>query len=293
MANGVVLSGAAIGLVVGAPLVHFLLNWYGLQGTFMILGGCALQCVQLGALIPPLHTDGEEQQLLQQTPPTIEDNKNENVTNTYRRLLTFVNGRLFHSFLAVDLLRRWKCSIVVVVSFLMDSTAMNTVYIYLPDMIIQAGYKKNFTWQPITILSVTNALARLTIGLKNKSPETTLIIYTAGTLVIGATTISFPLVHNYYWLICLLAGLFGLGKGIYMTLRGPVIAELVPEEDIDKAIGTASTFTGFSPILIYPVFGKMFDVAGTYILTFLISGINAIISSILLISVVCGVMKRK
>ena len=120
---------------------------------------------------------------------------------------------------------------------LLDSAAMSTIHMYLPDLIIQAGHNKNYSWQSTTALSITNMVARLTMELKNKSFERSVIIYMISAMIIGLTMVSFPLVQNYYWVICLLVGLFGLGKGLYMTLRGPVIAELVPEEDIDRAIG--------------------------------------------------------
>ena len=71
----------------------------------------------------------------------------------------------------------------------------------LPDLIdlIQAGHNKNYSWQPITVLSTTNMVARFTMGLKNKSFKTTVIIYIIRAMIIGLTMVSFPLVQNYYW----------------------------------------------------------------------------------------------
>ena len=54
LANAIVVSGSSIGLVVFPPFVHWLLESYGLQGTFMIIGACSLNTVILGALIPQL-----------------------------------------------------------------------------------------------------------------------------------------------------------------------------------------------------------------------------------------------
>ena len=53
LANGLVMSGSAIGVVIFPPVIEWLLNIYGLQGTFMILGGIALHTIVIGALIPP------------------------------------------------------------------------------------------------------------------------------------------------------------------------------------------------------------------------------------------------
>ena len=65
LANGLVMSGSAIGVVIFPPVIEWLLNIYGLQGTFMILGGIALHTIVIGALIPPLVT-AESQHLLYQ-----------------------------------------------------------------------------------------------------------------------------------------------------------------------------------------------------------------------------------
>ena len=90
-----------------------------------------------------------------------------------------------------------------------------------------------------------------------------------------------------------MAGLFGLGKGLYMTLRGPVIAELVPEEDIDRAIGIGSSFCVLSPLFIYPILGKMFDLTGKCTLTFLIPGISGTVGGLLLFSILIGINRGK
>ena len=65
LANGLVMSGSAIGVVIFPPFVEWLLNVYGLQGTFMILGGIALNTIVVGVLIPPLVTT-ESKHLLYQ-----------------------------------------------------------------------------------------------------------------------------------------------------------------------------------------------------------------------------------
>ena len=297
LANAIVMSGAAIGVVLGAPFVSIVLNLYGLQGTFMILGGCALQTVLLGSLIPSLAPDGshneEHRSLLEKPINESKEDVTENNEVTMKDLLKLFKYRLFHTFIAVDLLKRWKLSIIVVVMVLLDSAAMSTIYTYLPDLIIQAGHNKKYSWQPITVLSITNMVARIVMGLKNKSFRTSVIIYMISAMIIGLTMVSFPLVQNYYLIICLMAGLFGLGKGLYMTLRGPVIAELVPEEDIDRAIGTGSSFCALAPIFIYPILGKMFDLTGNYTLTFLIPGISATVSGLLLFSILIGINRGK
>ena len=66
MANGIIMSGSAVGLVASAPFSHWLLQQYGIPGTLMILGGCALQVIVLVALIPPLSHETIQNQITEE-----------------------------------------------------------------------------------------------------------------------------------------------------------------------------------------------------------------------------------
>ena len=131
LANAIVVSGAAIEVVLGALFVSIILNLFGLQGTFMIMGGCALQTVLLGSLIPPLAPDGfqneEHQSLLEKPINESKESVIENNEVTKKDLLKKFKYRLFHTFIAVDLLKRWKFSIIIIVMVLLDSAAMSTI----------------------------------------------------------------------------------------------------------------------------------------------------------------------
>ena len=54
IANGIALSGASVGTFVIPPLMEFLLQTYGLGGTYLILGGLYLTIAVCGALYRPI-----------------------------------------------------------------------------------------------------------------------------------------------------------------------------------------------------------------------------------------------
>ena len=72
----------------------------------------------------------------------------------------------------------------------------------------------------------------------------------------------FP-INNYYWLLCVKSAVMVFGKGLYCSLKGPVLAEIVPFENFDRALGTEQFFTGFL-MLVCPLQGKLYDVTGEY-----------------------------
>ena len=278
LANGLVMSGSAVGVVIFSPFVEWLLAEYGLQGTFLILGGVGLNIVVIGALIPPLESSESEQLLSQDQ---------QDSTNEGKALLTdigsddnhsrnMVNVSRCQSLIATDLLKNnWKFTVFIVASCLVDPITLHTFYTYVPDYIIHMGYSSDMSWQPITISGVTNTLARCITGFRNKSGRTITLLYSISATMVGLSLLFFvfPL-SDYYWLLCVNGAVYGFGKGLYWSLIGPVLAEIVPVEDFDRALGTEQFFTGFF-MLACPIQGKLYDITGEYTWTFVTSGTMA------------------
>ena len=239
LANAIVVSGSSVGLVVFPPFVHWLLESYGLQGTFMILGACSLNTVILGALIPQLMRNSniiQEDQYLLKSKENIEDVE---ITDTKQKildwdkrdvkgLLKYVKFKLIDDFIALDLFKNWEYSAFVISMCLLDPVALHTIYTYLPDFIIHVGYSSDVSWIPLTVLGITNTVARLTMGVSNKSVSTITVIFGLGALLNGLSVLFMPFISDHFWLICLSAGIFGFGKGVFWSLRGPVLMEIVP-----------------------------------------------------------------
>ena len=297
LANGLVMSGSAIGLAIAEPLAHWLLQHYGIQGSLIYLGGFALQSVVIGALIPPLNTNRnmpeEKQVLLKESKEMDRPDKEREEDNNLRPAAKSDFHSLIHNFLAIDLFPRWTYTFFAVGAFLMDSAINYTVYMFLPHLIIHAGYSSKLSWQPVTCLAIANCVARLLMGLSNKSAFTIMVIFSVSAFVIGLSTICLPLVSKHYLLFCVFATLFGLSKGLHFSVRGPVLAEIVEEIDIDRAIGTATSCSGLSPITTYILLGKLYDMSGTYVWTFLLSGTEATLAGMLLMSVACSLARNK
>ena len=60
LANGISTSGTGFGMLVMAPLVQWLISFYGLQGTFLILTGISLNGIVCGLLIPSQSPDDND-----------------------------------------------------------------------------------------------------------------------------------------------------------------------------------------------------------------------------------------
>ena len=60
LANGIATSGTGFGMLVMGPFIQWLLWFYGLTGTFLILSGITLNGIVFGFLIPQSLPDDEE-----------------------------------------------------------------------------------------------------------------------------------------------------------------------------------------------------------------------------------------
>ena len=60
LANGIATSGTGFGMLVMGPFIQWLLGFYGLTGTFLILSGITLNGIVFGLLIPQSLPGNEE-----------------------------------------------------------------------------------------------------------------------------------------------------------------------------------------------------------------------------------------
>ena len=186
LANGLVMSGSAIGVVIFPPVVEWLLNIYGLQGTFMILGGIALNTIVVGALIPPLVTAESKHLLYQPLKDLNEKNpEDDSVHNDSRiKLCDNIKHKLVHTFIAIDLFQNWKYTVYVLASCFADPITLHTLYTYVPDFIVHIGFSDNKSWQPITLSGVSNSLARFFMGTNSKSTAIISAVYALSGLLV-------------------------------------------------------------------------------------------------------------
>ena len=121
------------------------------------------------------------------------------------------------------------------------------------------------------------------MGTSNKSPAIITTVYALSGLLVGVPLILFslPFLSEHFSIICVNSVLYGFGKGLFWSLRGPVLADIISHEDFDRALGTEQFFTGFL-MLLCPLQGKLYDITGEYLWTFLMSGSMATVGGLLL-----------
>ena len=179
--------------------------------------------------------------------------------------------------------KNWKYATFVAASCFVDPIIAHSFYTYVPDFVIHTGYSGDKSWGPITVSGAMNTLSRFSMGITNKSRRVITVVYATSVLIVGGLLLLYavPVVGHHYWIICVNAAVFGLGKRLIWSIKGPVLAEVVPIEYFDRSLGTEQTLGGIL-LLACALQGKLFDITGEYTWPFVSVGTMASLGEILL-----------
>ncbi len=309
--NRMVMFAASASTVVSLPLSSWTLGQYGLQGAFFVWGGISLNCVVVGLLIPALIPEDSLKQdnarqkkdyettkmnLTQGNSETLDRACSEDTTDkawdlkdhhsdksnqehktpssqTRNKCLDQLFFHLCHTFIAFDLFKNWRFTLSILsCHVLINIPIYYAIYSHLADFIVQAGHPIELAWQPMAIVEIGNACGNFVIGVGERSISVVSMVFCLAIFVMSVGFLVIPFMAEHYWFLCCWAGTFGLAEGLFHSLRGPILAEIVPIEDFDRAYGTGYVGDELFYLLVCPLFGILFDRTGTYKWTYLICG---------------------
>jgi predicted MFS family arabinose efflux permease len=243
MAVGFAVMGAGFGMFTSGPLAQYLLDTYGLHGTFLLLGGIGLQCVFLGSLMRPSELERKQKINLRNAKLT---NKNESTQN----------GRCHVS----CALFRNKTFVLIAVSGFLWNAAYSIISVNLSNYAYLLGTNKQeaaFLWTMVGIGSTLNRfLAGLTLGPNGIDP----LLLDFGFLgILGALTVTFPMYATWFSGQCMFALLYGIYSGGLVVLVNPLCLELVGLQQLPLAVGYVYFVAGIGSIIGPPITGKQME----------------------------------
>lgn len=239
MAVGFTVMGAGFGIFGSGPLTQFLLDTYGLNGTFLILGGLGLQCVLAGALMRPSQLELKQKINLQMAKRT----KHE-----------FESSRCK---MYSDLCRNKTFIMIVICGFLWNA-AYSIVSVNLSNYVYSLGTNKQdaaFLWTMVGIGSTVNRLlAGLTLGPNGIDP---LLLQFGFLGIVGVLGLTFPFYANIFIGQCIFSLIYGIYSGGLVVLTNPLCLELVGLQQLPLAVGFMYFIAGFGSISGPPITGKI------------------------------------
>lgn len=239
VAVGFTVMGAGFGIFGSGPFAQFLLDIFGLNGTFLILGAVGLQCVLAGALLRPSQLELKHKIDLRRAKQTqreapAEDSK----CKTY--------SDLCHN----------KTYIMIVICGFLWNAAYTIISVNLSNYVYMLGTTKQdaaFLWTLVGVGSTMNRfLAGLTLGPNGIDP---LLLQFGFLGIIGVLVPSLPFYADLFFGQCIFSFLYGIYSGGLVVLINPLCLELVGLQQLPQAVGLVYFVAGLGCISGPPVTG--------------------------------------
>ena len=260
----IALSVAVIGVAMNAasPLALYLLNTYGLKGTFLLTGGlCANLCV-CSLLCKPSSLELEVKRARSSTTnrkPVSEDmayvttsihSDNRIQKKTCPRLSNFLTAVLPLNIISLPFL-----------AFLMSISTWNFMLsaclMHLPNYVVTKGLDESSIAVVMTVFSIANTSGRClgAIALNQKRIHA-MLLNSLALCCGGMLTILFPLYSHKYLGSYIFAALAGVFTGLPNSLMTAITLQLVGVDEISMAHSLEFFFCGIGVVLGPPVAGK-------------------------------------
>lgn len=261
IATGIAYAGSSVGAFVLPPLLEYLLEIYGLRGTFLIASAIILQGLVAAALFRPqqlqLHSSKDDTK--------IADSQ-------------FSSVKILRSFIKIFQYRVFYLIWISYLTFHFTYFIFPTVILdYASDMKID----KSISVYMLSAYSIADLCARLSCGwitdvglVKRKHVVATVFILQSLLLMMA------PFSTTYVLLIVLSVGI-GFFTGCLMVNWSVLFAEYLGLIHLPTALGTIFTMSGILPFFYPSIIGYYRDVRGNYSLLFYTCAASQLLTGLL------------
>ncbi|XP_041348787.1 monocarboxylate transporter 12-like [Gigantopelta aegis] len=255
VAAGITVTGGGLGMFVYPVLTDFLLETYGLRGTFLILGGVVFQSCVCGMLMRPSEFEHSRREMF--------------LSGQNRRQL------VIHAISGGDYTQ--CCSILTNIPFLLlvfsyftVSLATSSLYLYLPDYFVQRGASLQTASFSLSVSGIGSIVSRLTTGFAANDPRIGSILLLAGmTGLIGVLALFINLFSVTSAGQLSYGFLLGLYTGGLWVVSGPSALSLLGVERLATGFGLLMLSIGLGYLVGPPLAGLVFQASNQHSSLFL------------------------
>lgn len=245
------LSMAVIGLgmFIASPFSLYLLNSYGLKGTFLIIGAFNAHICICGVICKPSSVEILIQK--QRRVNNIKETSRKQESNYLSASRKFLS-KIFNMNLISN---------IPFLLFLFSTSTWNLMQsvclIHLPNYIVRKGFPESAITGIMTVFGVSNTLGRFLAALTAGPGGVDSLMLHVGMLgVAGVATLAFPVYSHFDsagYIYAAVAGLYTGGPNSVMT---PITLQLVGVRDLASAHGLEIFFCGIGVMAGPPIAGK-------------------------------------
>ncbi|XP_071116472.1 monocarboxylate transporter 12-like isoform X1 [Haliotis cracherodii] len=260
---GVSMTGAALGLFSGGPVIRLFVDNYGLSGTFLLMGGVGANMCACGMLFRPTKL---ERILKKKRLKNENQTLRESARDAWQRYVLIFQNKAFALY----------C-----VSIFSWNLAQSAIYLHLPFYAQSKGTSPESAAALFTGMGGFSLVARVLTGLVVTKQEVDGLILHMGCLGMATVaTFLFPLYSATYLGQMIYSSILGFYLASPMVLLSPLTVELVGVDNLAAAIGVGTFVLGSGYLVGPPIAGFIIDIGASYDVSFMVSGCFFLVSSL-------------
>lgn len=156
-------------------------------------------------------------------------------------------------------------------------------YVYLADNATEMGFSDKQASGLISIIGIVNMVGEILLGwFGDKKWMSANLVYALSMACCGVVIGLVPLFKTYEAL-SILSGLFGLFIAANYSLTSVILVELITLERFTNAYGLLLLMQGIANLIGPPLAGWIYDITGTYDLSFYLAGVFIVLSGLMLL----------
>ncbi len=263
MVTGITKTGAGIGILAMPLLANWLISSYGWRNAYVVFSIIVLVGVIAAALF--LKRDPGQIGLLPDGATEVETGDSNIVT------------RQFSLREAIGTSQFWLFSAACIL--LMFCTQVSIVH--TAPYVIEMGISATAAAITVSVIGGASILGRIGMGdISDRLGYKPIFIVAISLFIVAFALIQFA---KEAWLFYIFATVAGIGRGAFFTLISPILAELFGLRSLGAILGVVF-FIGTIGGALGPVLsGRIFDVTGSYQLSFLILLVFSVIAIVLIL----------
>jgi len=235
MATGFVCSGSGAGTFLLAPLAQLLIDSIGWQHAIMVFAAMCLACSVCGLIMKPLPKRPSEEE--------------DDMSCMKKIAYGSCNPKLLVN----------VPFMLLALSNLFATQGLYIPYVFIKSYAVEQGVTAVNAAFLLSIIGITNTLARILTGLITDLPFVSPLIVTTLALGIGGVA---PLGMTYcdaYWSFALCCTIFGISLAAWVAVTSPAIVKMCGVDLLTSGFGTLTFVRGFAALIGPPLGGMLVD----------------------------------